>query len=319
MKTIQQDKAERILSIYSRLEAGKLIKKKEEADQFGVSARTIQRDISDIQNFLQEQNNKTGEIREILFDKSQNGYKLKSKNDPILHPKEILAAAKILLESRALIKQEIFPIINKMINLCDDKNERRKLSLLLQNEMYHYIELHHGKSLLDLIWILEDAVKSQKYVQIRYRKVKNKEIVERTVKPVGVMFSDFYFYLTAYIEGFNKAERFQNPDDVYPTIYRLDRIENVQVSDKHFTVPYAKRFEEGEFRRRIQFMYGGKLQKVKFKFYGEDEEFILDRIPTAEVVFRGKDYIVISAEVFGSGIEMWLKSQGDKVEKISER
>lgn len=63
-------------------------------------------------------------------------------------------------------------------------------------------------------------------------------------------------------------------------------------------------------------MYGGKLQKVKFRFYGEDPEFILDRIPTAQIISRQKDYMVISAEVFGEGIDMWIRSQGDRIEKI---
>ena len=31
---------------------------------------------------------------------------------------------------------------------------------------------------------------------------------------------------------------------------------------------YSDRFEEGEFRKKIPFMYGGKLRKVKFKYSG---------------------------------------------------
>ena len=124
--------------------------------------------------------------------------------------------------------------------------------------------------------------------------------------------------MTAFIEGLDKEKEFQNPEDIYPTIYRLDRLISLTVLNEHFAVPYAQRFEEGEFRKRVQFMYGGKLRKVKFKFYGEDPEFILDRIPTAQIISREKDYMVISAEVFGEGIDMWLRSQGNRIEKISE-
>ena len=52
--------------------------------------------------------------------------------------------------------------------------------------------------------------------------------------------------------------------DAYPTIYRIDRIKQYKVLDERFRIPYANKFEEGEFRKRIQFMYGGKLQKVRF-------------------------------------------------------
>ena len=55
MKNVQEDKAERVLSLYSRLRKGKIINKSDEAERFGVSLRTIQRDIADIQNFLQDQ------------------------------------------------------------------------------------------------------------------------------------------------------------------------------------------------------------------------------------------------------------------------
>lgn len=221
-----------------------------------------------------------------------------------------------MLESRAFVKEELFPIIDKLCGLCNDEKDRKLVEMFLGNEMHHYIELRHGKKLLDLIWSLEQAVENQKYILIRYRKLKNREIVERKVKPVGIMFSDFYFYMTAFIEGLDREKKFQNPDDIYPTIYRLDRIFSITVLDEHFLVPYAYRFEEDEFRKRVQFMYGGKLQKVKFKFYGEDPEFILDRIPTAQIISREKDYMVISAEVFGEGIDMWIRRRGCRIEKI---
>lgn len=48
MKNVQEDKAERVLSLYSRLRKGKIINKSDEAERFGVSLRTIQRDIADI-------------------------------------------------------------------------------------------------------------------------------------------------------------------------------------------------------------------------------------------------------------------------------
>ena len=102
----------------------------------------------------------------------------------------------------------------------------------------------------------------------------------------------------------------ENPDDLFPTIYRLDRIRSFKVLDEHFHVPYAGRFEEGEFRKRVQFMYGGKLERIKFRYTGPSLEAVLDRLPTAKVIREDKDGWTISAEVFGKGVEMWLRSQG---------
>ena len=84
---------------------------------------------------------------------------------------------------------------------------------------------------------------------------------------------EYYFYLTAFLE--DKTD-FDNPDDLFPTIYRIDRIKSVKVLNEHFRVPYAKRFEEGEFRKRVQFMYGGKLEHIRFRYTGPSLEAVLD-------------------------------------------
>ena len=46
---------DRLLYMYSRLVDGKMLYKKEEAQRFGCSLRSIQRDIEDLRSFLHEQ------------------------------------------------------------------------------------------------------------------------------------------------------------------------------------------------------------------------------------------------------------------------
>ena len=60
-------------------------------------------------------------------------------------------------------------------------------------------------------------------------------------------------------------------------------------------------------------MYGGKLQKVTFQYFGKSIEAVLDRLPTAKILKEEDGVYTVSAEVFGTGIEMWLRSQGDVV------
>ena len=64
-------------------------------------------------------------------------------------------------------------------------------------------------------------------------------------------------------------------------------------------------------------MYGGKLQKVRFKYSGNDVDAILDRLPTAKVISEEDGVYTINAEVFGKGIDMWLRSQGDLISDIT--
>lgn len=307
-------KAERILSIYSRLKQGFVIRKAEESVRYGVTQRTIRRDIEDIQCFLQNLSNETGEIQEVAFDRQSGGYRLETKVQTHLNEKEVLAICKVLLDSRSLVKEEMFPIIHKLLDYCGDEKERKLVKEYIGNEMHHYIELQHGKKLIERIWKLEQAIKEQRYLEIRYKKVKDAQEVIRKVKPVGIMFSEFYYYLTAYIEDIDKEKEFQNPDDPFPTIYRVDRLEEVKVLEGRFTIPYRERFEEGEFRKRIQFMYGGRLRKVRFKYVGQAVDFVLDKLPTAQIIRKDAEGYVIQAEVFGDGIDMWMKSQKDIVE-----
>ena len=130
------------------------------------------------------------------------------------------------------------------------------------------------------------------------------------------MFSEYYFYLAAFIEGIDKDKHFRNPQDNSPTIYRIDRIQNCKTLDRHFTQRYKDRFQEGEMRKRIQFMYGGELQTIRFEYTGPSLESVLDRLPTAKVLQVTEKGWIVEAEVFGTGIEMWVRSQGDYVRII---
>lgn len=160
------------------------------------------------------------------------------------------------------------------------------------------------------------AVRNCRYIEMNYERTRDKKIVTRKIKPVAIMFSEYYFYLTAFIDDNEVRGHFDVLNDSFPTIYRIDRIKGLRVLDEGFHIPYSSRFEEGEFRKRIQFMYGGQLKKVKFEYYGIDVDAILDRLPTARIIKEENGVYTITAEVFGKGIDMWFRSQGDNVKVI---
>jgi hypothetical protein len=89
-----------------------------------------------------------------------------------------------------------------------------------------------------------------------------------------------------------------------------------EILEETFPVPYGSRFEEGEFRKRIQFMYGGQLRQIHFRYTGPSLEAVLDRLPTAQVMEQDETGWIISAEVYGAGVDMWLRSQGEYVEVL---
>lgn len=316
MESDYNDKVSRVLNLYQRLMEGDVINKEAEAARYGVSARSIQRDISAINEFFEQETEKSGVINTIEYDKKRGGHYLSQIYKTKLTNSEILAICKILLDSRAFTKKEMTSILDRMVDCCVPKDSQKIVNDLISNEEFHYVELTHKSEFIDKMWDIGQAIHESRYLEMDYKRTKDGAIVTRKVKPVAIMFSEYYFYLTAFIDDEAVKADFDVIDDAFPTIYRIDRISNYKVLDEQFKIPYGNRFKEGEFRKRVQFMYGGKLQKVKFKYKGSSVEAVLDRLPTAKIMEEKDGVYTISAEVFGKGIDMWLRSQGDMVEVI---
>ena len=314
MEEIKGDKIQRVLQIYARLADGYVIRKAEEAQRFGVNERSIQRDIDDIRNFLDSDAERTGIVNSVMYDRQEKGYRLEQLYSLRLKNSEVLALCKILLDSRALTKAEMTEMLDKLITCCVPKSNQKLVRDLIGNEEFHYVEPRHKTKFIEKMWELGRAIRECRYVDIDYYRLKDKSVVHRKVKPVAILFSEYYFYLTAFIDDKEVQKNFDVLHDSFPTIYRIDRIKNMKMLNERFHIPYSSRFEEGEFRKRIQFMYGGRLQKVTFKYSGLDIDAVLDRLPTAKILAEEDGVYTVQAEVFGKGIEMWLRSQGENVE-----
>lgn len=311
------DQISRVLKIYAKLSDGYVVNKAEEAERYGVNERSIQRDIDHIRNFLDEEAERTGIVNSVMYDRIEKGYRLETLYKIRLQNSEVLALCKILLDSRAFTKEEMVGMLDKLISCCVPEVNQKIVKNLIRNEEYHYVELQHKTKFIEQMWNLGQAISESRYIEIDYFRTKDKQIVHRKLQPVAIMFSEYYFYLTAFIPDEEIRKDFDVINDSFPTIYRIDRIKSLKVLDERFHIPYSDRFEEGEFRKRIQFMYGGKLRKVTFRYTGTDVDAILDRLPTAKIMDEDNGVYTVSAEVFGAGIDMWLRSQGSCVELIS--
>ncbi len=305
-------KSSRMLAIYDALLRGKHLTKEALAERFGVTPRSIQRDMDDLRFFLAEQ----GLPQELLYDRREHAYRMANVITRGLTNSEILAVSKILLESRSMLREEMEPILDKLLECCVPEESRRAAADLLANEKFLYVEPHHGRKLLPGLWELGQAVREHRVLEIEYRKLKGEGTVTRILEPAGILFSEYYFYLVGFIRNIDRKEAFENPDDLFPTIYRLDRILSFRETGERFHPPYSGRFQEGEFRRRVQFMYGGRLETIRFRYTGPSIEAVLDRLPTAEILQEDDEGWTVRAEVFGKGIEMWLRSQGDYVRRL---
>ncbi len=311
----KQDKINRVLSIYTKLLNGHVINKLEAANLYGVNERSIQRDISDILNFL-EDTDLNDDYNSVVYDQDKGGYCLMQSYRENLTNAEILATCKILLDSRAFTKKEMSSLLKKLISGCVPKAKQKMVTNLVKNEEYHYIQPRHGKIYIDKLWTIARAMRHCNCLEIYYHKLGSSEAVSRTVMPVGIMFSEFYFYMCAFIDDEGVRKEMDVIHDANPTIYRIDRIDDVKVLDRKFHIPYSSRFEEGEFRKHVQFMFGGRLRKVRFKYTGLSIEAVLDRLPTAKILEEKDGVYLVEAETYGNGIDYWMKGQGDALEVL---
>ncbi len=299
----QQSKSLRILSIYERLRQGESISKKREAERFGVNEKTIQRDIDELRTYIADHFHTSLSLE---YDRKKGGYVLKQNENEWLTNEEILVIAKVLLESRALPTREMDQLLKKLILQSHPLNQRF-IQDVIRNEHFHYVPLQHNKPLIHMIWDLSHAVRTKRVIVIDYKKEGDDCPIQRKLRPVGIVFSEYYFYLVAFLVDY---------DFNFPTIYRIDRIVRYDVTDERFKTDYANRFEEGEFRKRVQFMHTGELMKITFRFWGPSLQAILDRLSTAKVVETDGQTSVIEAEVYGRGIKMWLLSQAQYLEVL---
>ena len=317
------DKIERVLGLYTKLINGAIVNKSQEAFNYNVNERSIQRDIDDIRNYMDLQGAADGIINSVVYDRQVKGYRLEQIYKLKFTNPEILAICKILLDSRAFTKKEMSGMLAKLIESCVPKDNQKLVKELILNEEFHYIEPRHGSVFVDKLWEIGQAIQTKNYIEIQYQGIQGSTVKTRKLKPLAIMFSEYYFYLAAFIEDDKVKENFNVINDSYPTIYRVDRIQGLKTLEEKYHIPYSDRFEEGEFRKRIQFMYGGKLRRVKFKYYGYSVEAVLDKLPTAKILNEElhederRTVYTISAEVFGDGIDMWLRSQGNLVSDIS--
>ena len=107
------DKNFRQLEMYDRLRRGEELVKKELANKYGVSLKTIQRDIEAIRSYLSEKKNEIGQF-EIKARNNKYKYIAVDESDNILTERDILALSKILLESRAFNKREMTILLKKL-------------------------------------------------------------------------------------------------------------------------------------------------------------------------------------------------------------
>lgn len=289
----------RVLDIYQRLLCGEYVSVQKLAREYEVSSKSISRDINELKNFLYDSQERMAGC-EILYSYQEKAYYLEMDN--FLLSKELLTILKILIASRALDKEQMNLMIKKIESFMSAK-DKAFIHEFVSKEIYHYMPVGADcENILDNLWGISQCIKEQKEISIEYYKMDRSKI-KRKVKPLSIVFSEYYFYLIAShtLEG-EEVIRY----------YRIDRIVKFIRHRTGFHINYAHRFDEGELKNKIQYMWPGQgiERTVIFEFQGPSVQAVLDRLPGAEIIKQENNKYTIRAMVYGDGIKMFLLSQG---------
>ena len=297
-------KTSRIMELFFRAIKGEALSVRKLADEYNVSPRSITRDINDLKAFLSDHSDILG-YAELIYSSSSHCYTLNM--DSFLTNKELVAISKILIGSRAFNTQELLEIIKKL-KTNTTPSDRSRLESLIGKELYTYDEINFDcESIIDNLWKITECIENKSVITIRYHKM-DRSVVNRRIMPISILFSEYYYYLIAYNCESEKSDT--------PVYFRIDRIIGITIHREKYTLTQEQSIDEGLLRRKSHFMWPGPNRKIRFEFSGPSVQAILDRIPTAKIVDRHENIYTLEAEVFGTGIKMYLLSQGAWVKVI---
>ena len=294
MENTRQD---RVLEIFFRGLRGEDLSVQRLADEYEVSTKSITRSLNDLKAFLADHRDLVGNT-ELQYSHQDKCYRLYM--DEFLSNKELFALVEVMIGARAFSKEELLELTSKLKRFTTPE-DRAKLNELVRKELYHYPEVKHDcDSVQEYLWQLVNCISEKQEISIDYYRMDRKWVTHR-LRPASVMFTDYYFYLIAYMaEGLTDK----------PYYFRIDRIRQITGHRKKFTTEDTPAFDEGLLRQRSLFMWPGTLQTIRFEFTGPSVQAVLDKLPTARIIERDGRKYLIEAEVYGKGIKMWLLSQG---------
>jgi len=303
MESTRQDRA---LEIFFRALRGEDITVSALANEYGVSTKSISRNISDLKTFLADHRELVGNT-ELEYSHQDKCYRLHMEE--FLTNKELFALVEVMIGARAFSRMELLTLTDKLKRFTTAE-DRQKLNELIRKELFHYPEVKHDcESVEDRLWQMVSCITERKEITIEYYRTDRQWRTHR-IRPASVMFSDYYFYLIAFMTEGHSIDK--------PYYFRIDRIKEVTEHRKSFAKEDIPEFDEGMLRKRSLFMWPGKLRTIRFEFGGPSVQAVLDKLPTAKIIERlGENKYLIEAEVYGDGIKMWLLSQGSWVKVIS--
>lgn len=302
---------QRITKILLQMIEGDAIVLGEAAERYGVSERTIQRDMSVIKNNLLY-----SEHFKFQHNTETEEYYLDIQGTVPFA--DILAIMKVLIGTRVFSKDTLDNISNDL-QLAVGSLEQEEVRKTMTTIRSSYESVTTNDSLLELILKFNDWVDDQTTINFLYKNggVKAKPIKMQTGVPLSLYFADHYFYVVMYM-----VRAGQKDADGRAFVYRLDRFigKPEPLIKRKIQVPREKWEDEDSIRAKSYKMSSGEIVNYTFIYY-ENPQIALDQLPNSKAkrdvngdFYKDKDGgTTIEGYLSYNGAKMWAISQGSKV------
>lgn len=283
----------RILQIYTMLLRGESISKEKLAREYEVSEKSIQRDIEDLRDFLEE----TLPGVSLRYSGKKRQYALVNTAGSQPEPEQLLLVAELLLQSGVLPREETFALLDKLSLFCRDSHGQQLLQNRVERGRLQYRTRSRRTGQLQLLWQLEDAIQQRCLVRLRYESDQR----QMEVWPQAVLVRAGLLYLAA----------FPKEEQTKLLLCRLDRLAGAEL------LPAENCPVEELQLDRVPFSTGGELYRVRFRYWSDNLQPIHIWLPGAQLrrLPDGQGWEVC-VEVYGRQIASWLRAMGRIVDQV---
>ena len=270
----------RILQIYTMLLQGESVSKESLAREYEVSEKSIQRDIEDLREFLED----TMPGVTLRYSGKKRQYSLSSsRSSGRLDPEQLLLVAELVLQSGLLPREEAGELLDKLLPLCWDREKKPLLHSRIRRGMAQYRTRSRRLGQTQLLWRLEQAIQHKNRVRLHYESDQRQMVVW----PQAVLIRTGLLYLAAFPE-------------TEPTKLLLSRLDKLASAE---LLPAEECPVEPLKLDRVPFSTGGELYQVRFRYLSENLQPIHIWLPGAQLcrLPDGSGWEV-SVEVYGRQI-----------------
>lgn len=290
---------DRITAILIQLQSKKVVKAQDLADRFGISLRTVYRDIRTLEEAGVPLYGEAGVGYSIV-----DGYRL----PPVMFTKEeamaFLTAEKLMAKFTDSALEKNFSSAMFKVKAVLRGAEKDLVENLEDNVLV--IEKRKSNPQVNILDVLLKAIADKKVVRLVYRAFGNEENSERLIEPIGIFYEHGNWYTIAWCHLRGEYRQF-----------RADRTVSVQLTDTQQQERTSlKEYYEISQKEKVAF----PLQKAVIKVDKKVAQYMADRKHifgfVSEVVH--KDYVEMTflPESLEEGLTRWLMMFADYIEIV---